>query len=96
MPRPRSDDVFAPVKRQAARVPTTLSREIQKRESELRQLISDANSWRAALDVGGRALHVDDGADLASWQGTVREGRRCQPASNHSTRCQAEEPQGSG
>ena len=68
MPRPRKDDVFAPVKRQAARVLATLSQEIQKREAELRELISDANSWRAALGLGRRALHVGGGAG--------RRGRR--------------------
>jgi len=68
MPRPRRDDIFAPVKRQATRVLATLSQEIQKREAELRELISDANSWRTALGLGGRALHVGNGAG--------RQGRR--------------------
>jgi hypothetical protein len=76
MPRPRNDDIFAPVRRQATRVLTSLSQEIQRRESELRDLVSQANSWRAALGLGGRALHVGNGAGRRGRRPSAAPARR--------------------
>ena len=56
MPRPRKNDIFAPLRRQAANVLAALTREIQRRESELRALVQQAEGWRAALGGVGRAL----------------------------------------
>jgi hypothetical protein len=76
MPRPRKDDLFAPMKRQAARVLATLSQEIQKREAELRNLMSQANNWRSILGVGGRALHVGNGAGRRGRRPSAAPARR--------------------
>jgi hypothetical protein len=76
MPRPRRDDLFAPVKRQAAKALARLSQEIQRREAELRQLMAQANTWRTALGGGGRALRIANGAGRPGRRPSAASARR--------------------
>ena len=68
MPRPRKNDLFAPLRRQAANVLAALAHEIQKREAELRALVQQAEGWRAALGGGARSIR------LAARRGVRRAG----------------------
>src|SRR5215831_8861436 len=49
MPRPRRDDFFASLRLQAQKVLAALTREIQQRERELQNLISQAKNWRVII-----------------------------------------------
>jgi hypothetical protein len=70
MPRPRKDDFFAPLRRQAAVVLATLAREIARREEQLHSLRRQAETWRATLgQVGSGPAMGINGA------GRVRRGR---------------------
>ena len=58
MARPRKDDLFGAVRRQAGRVLATMSREIQRRENELQHLMRQAEGWRAAIGGEGNSSSV--------------------------------------
>ena len=57
MPRPKNKlDIIATLRTEAARVVEALDAEIDRRRAELAELMSHADSWRAAL--GGRIAKV--------------------------------------
>src|SRR5262249_3830651 len=78
MARPRKDDVFGPVRQQAARVLATIAHEIQRREDELQHLTHQANAWRTAIGGARRAVSV-----------RARRGRRANKASRAGKRGRA-------
>jgi hypothetical protein len=76
MPRPRKDDVFGGVRRQASKVLALLGQEIQKREAELQHLMRQAESWRAAIG-GGPTLRATRGGRVgAPARAAAGGGRR--------------------
>jgi hypothetical protein len=73
---PRKLDLFTQARRQAEKALTLLKEEIQKTEAELKELLSQASAWRAALAGAGNSNRRGQGRPRRRGAGKRRTGGR--------------------